>query len=194
MGRLYDAIDGSLQAWIEHQSMFFVATAPSGVDGHVNLSPKGGTDTFRVLGPSTVAYVDFVGSGIETVAHLKDNGRIVLMFCAFAGPPKIVRLYGQGRVVQPGDVEFDGLLAAFAPSEDVRLVVRGVVVVDVTRIADSCGFGVPRMEYVGERDQLFRWAEQRQAKDGNDWKDDYQRTKNATSIDGLVGLDPAIMT
>ena len=190
MGRLYDAIDESLRVWIERQPIYFVATAPSGADGHVNLSPKGGIHTFRVLGPTTVAYVDFVGSGIETAAHLRDNGRIVLMFCAVDGAPKIVRLYGLGRVLNPGDAEFADLLVKFAPTDDVNLVVRGVVVVDVTRIADSCGFGVPLMDYVGERDQLFRWAAQRQAKDGDGWKQKYQRAKNAVSIDGLAGFDP----
>ena len=113
MGRLYDAIDDTTRQWLAKQPMFFVATAPNDPDGHVNLSPKGAAGAFRVLGPTRVAYVDLVGSGVETAAHLRENGRIVLMFCAFAGPPKIVRLHGQGRVVRQDDPEFAALLPEF---------------------------------------------------------------------------------
>ena len=193
MGRLYDAIDDSLRVWIERQPVFFVATAPSGDGGHINLSPKGAAGTFRVLGSGTVAYVDLFGSGIETVAHLQENGRIVLMFCAFAGPPKIVRLHGRGRVVLPGDEAFSALFEGFVPSDEVRGAVRGVVEVEVERISDSCGFVVPRMEFVGERDQLYRWAEQKRAKNGAGWQEGYAREKNRTSIDGLAGLDLAMV-
>ncbi|CAA9548489.1 MAG: hypothetical protein SCL24.07 [uncultured Thermomicrobiales bacterium] len=191
MGQIYDALDARLQGWIAAQPMFFVATAPSGSDGHINLSPKGDMATFRVLDPTTVAYVDLTASGIETVAHLRDNGRIVVMFCAFAGPPRILRLHGRGRFVAPGNPGFGDLLAGFAPSPGIVATLRGIVVVAVTRIADSCGFVVPTMELVGDRDQLYRNAEQKRIKQGAGWQADYQRAKNATSIDGLPGLDIA---
>lgn len=190
MGRIYDAIDEPLQRWIEAQPMFFVATAPNDPSGHLNLSPKGGAGVFRVLGPRQVAYVDLVGSGVETVAHLQENGRIVAMFCAFAGPPKIVRLHGQGRSVPEGEAEFAVLLKDFALDDAQRSLARGVVVVDVNRISDSCGFGVPRMELVAERDQLLRWSEQQQAKQGDAWKARYMAAKNTASIEGLPGYEP----
>lgn len=190
MGQVYDSIDQKLASWIGRQPLFFVATAPAGADGHLNISPKGEPNaTLRILGPTTVAYLDLTGSGIETVAHLRENGRIVLMFCAFAGPPKIVRLYGQGRVVQAHDPEFDDLLTHFQPDGDMRRMMRSIIVVEVSRITDSCGFVVPRMDYVGEREQLQRWSEQQEAKRGDDWKQKYWQANNATSIDGLAGLD-----
>src|SRR3954466_3959091 len=145
-----------MRAFIEAQTMFFVGTAPSGDDGHVNVSPKGGANLFRVTGPLGFAYVDLMGSGIETVAHLRENGRIVLMFCAFEGPPKIVRLHGRGVPVQQGDPGFAAALAAFDITDEQRRAVRSVIEIEVTRIADSCGFVVPQMSYVGERDQLYR--------------------------------------
>jgi hypothetical protein len=190
VGRLYDAIDESLQAWLDKQPMFFVGTAPDDPDGHVNVSPKGGAGVFRVLGPNRVAYVDLVGSGVETVAHLQENGRIVVMFCAFAGPPKIVRLHGQGRAVPEGTAEYAELVAAFPLDAEQIPLARGVVVVDVTRISDSCGFGVPRMEMVAERDQLLRWSEKQQAKHGDHWKARYMAANNEKSIDGLPGYEP----
>jgi hypothetical protein len=190
VGRVYDAIDDSLRRWLDRQPMFFVATAASDPDGHVNLSPKGGPGLFRVLGPRQIAYVDLVGSGVETVAHLQENGRIVVMFCAFSGPPKIFRFHGEGRIVPEGEAEFATLLPEFAVEDAVRPLARGIVVVDVTRISDSCGFGVPRMDVVAERDQLFRWSEQQQAKNGNDWKARYMAATNARSIDGLPGYEP----
>ena len=189
MGRVYDTIDDPLRRWLGQQHLFFVATAPDDPDAHLNLSPKGGTGTFRVLGPTTVAYLDMVGSGIETVAHLRQNGRIVLMFCAFAGPPKIVRLHGRGRVIPAEDPEFPTLLADFPPADPVRSVARSIVVVEVSRIADSCGFVVPRMDYVADRDQLHRWAETQQEKRGHHWQRLYMRANNTASIDGLKGLD-----
>ena len=156
MAKLFEAIDDKLQAFIEAQPMFFVATAPSGDGGHVNLSPKGGSNLFRVTGPSGFAYVDLMGSGIETVAHLRENGRIVVMFCSFTGPPKIVRLHGRGTPVQQGDERFGSALAAFDITDEQRRAVRSVIEIEVTRVADSCGFVVPKMDYVGERDQLYR--------------------------------------
>ena len=168
-----------------------MAAAPIDPEGHLNLSPKGATGSFRALGPTTVAYLDLVGSGIETVAHLRGNGRIVLMFCAFAGPPKIVRLHGRGRVVPPDEPEFAQLIDGFPLAGTDRATVRDVIVVEVTRISDSCGFGVPRMDYAADRDQLVRWAETQREKRGDGWAAEYMRAKNATSIDGLPGLDLA---
>lgn len=187
MGRVYDTLDNATERWLEKQPMFFVATAPNDLDGHVNLSPKGAAGAFRVLGPNTVAYVDLVGSGVETIAHLRENGRIVLMFCAFSGPPKIVRLHGQGRIVPEADPEFAALLPQFSLGDDARALTRGIVIVKTQRISDSCGFVVPRMDLVAERDQLMRWGEQQQAKNGENWKERYMGANNAQSIDGLPG-------
>jgi len=191
VGRVYDSIDNATERWLTKQPVFFVATAPSDLNGHLNLSPKGVAGAFRVLGPNRVAYVDLVGSGVETVAHLRENGRIVLMFCAFSGPPKIVRLHGQGLIVPEDNPEFAVLLAEFPLDDDVRTLARGIVVVETTRISDSCGFVVPRMDLVAERNQLMRWGEQQQAKNGELWKDRYVAANNAQSIDGMPGYDPA---
>jgi hypothetical protein len=190
VGRVYDVIDNATKQWLTKQPMFFVATAPDDPNGHLNLSPKGAAGAFRVLGPTRVAYVDLVGSGVETVAHLRENGRVALMFCAFSGPPKIVRLHGQGRVVGQDDPEFATLLPGFALDDDARALARGIVVVETTRISDSCGFAVPRMDLVSQRDQLMRWGEQQQAKNGDIWKKRYVAANNAQSIDGLPGYDP----
>ncbi|MCQ8185685.1 pyridoxamine 5'-phosphate oxidase family protein [Parvularcula maris] len=179
MGKTYDAIDERIEAFIGKQKMFFVATAPSGEGGHVNLSPKG-YDAFAILGPNKVAYADLGGSGIETVAHLRQNGRITIMFCAFEGPANILRLYGQGRVIQHDEEGFGDAMKPFPNIERARNVVE----IDVTRIADSCGWGVPFYSYEGERDQLARWA----VKDPEDEWWQKRRAKNAESIDGLPGL------
>jgi hypothetical protein len=181
VGKVYDAIDEKLAAWIGAQRMFFVATAPLAASGHVNLSPKG-RDSFAVLGPREVAYVDFTGSGIETVAHLRENGRIVVMFCAFEGPPRIVRLYGRGDVLVPGDARFDGVAARFPDYPGTRAVIH----VSLDRIADACGYAVPLYEFRGERTQLDDWAEHK----GPDGLRAYRAENNAKSIDGLPGLDP----
>ncbi len=181
MAKVFDAIDARLAAWIARQPMFFVATAPSGDGGHVNLSPKGPIETLRVLDEHTVAYLDLVGSGAETVAHLHDNGRIVVMLCAFEGPPRIVRLHGRGEVLEAGAVDFPDTTAL---PEQHRTVIR----VDVERIADSCGFGVPLMAYEGERPQSLAWAQTKLAKGGPAALDDYVAEKNAVSIDGLPAL------
>ena len=194
MAKRFEEIDDRLRAFIEAQPMFFVGTAPSGPDGHVNLSPKGGRNLFRVTGPLGFAYVDLMGSGIETVAHLRENGRIVIVFCAFEGPPKILRLHGVGRPVQQGDEGFAHLLASFEISEEQRRAVRSVITVEVTRVTDSCGFVVPRMDYVGERDQLYRFADNRVRKLGEDAVREYVSVNNAESIDGLEGLDPLVAT
>jgi hypothetical protein len=170
MGKLYDEIDAKLRRWIESQRMFFVATAP--VDGgHVNVSPKGPIESLRIVDGRTIEYEDHVGSGAETVAHLRENGRICVMFCAFEGPPRIVRLHGRGSVVVDPDPGRDG--------------VRGTIRVAVERISDSCGYGVPLLEYVGERPQRSLWLERKGAEEVRD----YVRTRNASSIDGLPALD-----
>jgi hypothetical protein len=181
MGKLHPHIDDRLRAFIAAQHIFFVATAPEGTDGHVNCSPKG-RDSFRVLGPNSVAYLDYVGSGVETIAHTQQNGRIVLMFCAFDGPPNIVRLHGRASVFEPGDPGFAAEAEHFPGAGE--LGVRAVVHVEVTRIAESCGFGVPLYRYEGERPQMPAWAE----KKGHDGLADYQRRTNAASIDGLAAL------
>jgi hypothetical protein len=165
MGKVYESIDEKLAGWIRRQRLFFVATAPSD-GGHVNVSPKGPIDTLTVVDGRTVEYVDHVGSGAETAAHLRENGRICLMLCAFEGPPRIVRLHGRGEVVPATD-----------PGDGVRAVVR----VHVERIADSCGYGVPLMEFVGERTQREAWL----AHKGDGGVRDYVRDRNAESIDGL---------
>jgi hypothetical protein len=180
MGKLHAALDADLQSWLAAQRVFFVATAPSGEAGHVNCSPKGG-DSLRVLGPTTVAYVDRTGSGIETVAHVRQNGRIVIMFCAFDGAPRILRLHGRGDVVPAGDPRFASLLARFHTES---FGVRAIIVVELTRIADSCGFGVPLLRFDGERDLMSKWAD----KKGEAGLAAYVRDKNAASIDGLPGL------
>jgi hypothetical protein len=182
MGRVHEGIDDGLAEFLVRQPVFFTATAPRADDGHVNVSPKGLAGTFAVLDAGTVAYLDLTGSGVETIAHLRENGRITLMFCAFAGPPRIVRLWGRGDVVPVGDPRF----AALRPRFPELTGVRSIVVVDVERVADSCGYGVPRMELVAERTQLLEWAERK----GPEGLVDYQRERNATSIDGLPGLGP----
>lgn len=189
MGRVYEGLDESLTNWIMAQRLMFVATAPNDPNGHVNVSPKGLMDTFRILDESTVAYLDLLGSGIETVAHLRENGRIVIMFCAFEGAPKVLRLHGRGRTVQPHNLEFTSLLKAFDLDSDLERTLRSIIVVNVTRISDSCGFVVPRMEYVEERDTLFRWAEHQHQREGDGWAAKYQQANNLHSIDGLPGMD-----
>tara|TARA_B100000029_G_scaffold214307_1_gene212255 strand:- start:221 stop:790 length:570 start_codon:yes stop_codon:yes gene_type:complete len=179
MGKRYDTIDTRLRRFIEQQRMFFVATAPLSGDGHVNLSPKG-LDSFRVTSPTQVAYLDQVGSGAETIAHLRENGRIVVMFCAFEGPPNIVRLHGRGRVVESRAAEWTAERARFGPGEDGR----AIIIVDVERITDSCGYGVPEYAFTAERPQLDAWA----ARKGETGLERYQREHNATSIDGLPAL------
>lgn len=179
MGKLHDAIDEALASFLQRQHLFFVGTAPLRAEGHVNVSPKG-RDSFAVLDPHTVAYVDFTGSGIETVAHVRENGRIVLMFCAFEEPPRIVRLHGVGEAVEADDPEFEELRRQLPAHEDVRAIVR----VRLTRISDSCGYGVPLYDYRGERQQLSKWAERK----GAEGIREYRAKNNARSIDGLPGL------
>ena len=178
MGTVYDQIGGRLRSWLLVQPMFVVATAPS-AGGHVNASPKGMSGTFAVLSPTRVGYLDYTGSGAETIAHLRENGRITLMFCAFSGPPKIVRLQGVGRIVWPDDAEFATLRTRFGKGRDLGL--RSIVVADLDRIADSCGYAVPVMDFVADRDLLDRSHERRD----QDYFDDYWRARNGESVDGL---------
>ena len=180
MGKSYEGITPELSRWIQQQHLFFVATAPLSGDGLINCSPKG-LDSFRILGPHEVAYVDLTGSGIETVAHARENGRIVVMFCAFEGPPKIVRLHGTSEVCLAGSSQFD-LLGALFPAYPGR---RAVVRVRLARISDSCGYAVPRYRFAGDRDTLVRWSEAK----GEDGLTSYRRAKNARSLDGLPGID-----
>ncbi len=185
MGRAHDAIPPPIRELIEAQHLFFVATAPSGAGGHVNLSPKG-LDTFAVLGPNEVAYLDLTGSGAETIAHLRDNGRITLMFCTFEGPPNIIRLYGRGEAIAVDDARAEPLLAHFPSHPGARSVIR----VDVDRVSASCGYAVPLMTYEDDRSRLTEWAEGK----GPDGLRAYRAEKNATSIDGLPALDDGAAT
>jgi Pyridoxamine 5'-phosphate oxidase len=176
MAKLYDTITDELAAFIRAQPLFFVASAPLDLHGHVNLSPKG-LDSFRILSPTQVAYLDLTGSGNETSAHLEENGRITFMFCAFARPPRILRLYGHGEVVLPHMAAWNTLAPYFRPYPGMRQI----VVADITRVQTSCGFGVPLMNYVNQRDTLIRWAEAK----GEDGIAAYHCGKNMISIDGL---------
>jgi hypothetical protein len=188
MAKIYDGIDATMAAWIEKQPVFFVATAPLAADGLVNLSPKGTIGTFRVVDEHTFAYLDMTGSGVETIAHLRENGRICVMFCAFSGRPNIVRLHGTGRAVLAADPGFDELLAGFgAAARERRRYVRGVIVVDVARVADACGYAVPLMDLVEERETLDAvWQSRDDARIAR-----YHAERNGTSIDGLPGLAAA---
>ena len=176
---MYDGISVQLQAFLERQPMFFVATAPLAADGHVNVSPKGLDGTFVVLDERRVAYLDLTGSGIETVAHVRENARITLMFCAFDGPARIVRLSGRGRVVTCDEPAFAELSAPFPTLPGAR----AVITVDVDCVADSCGYGVPRMQLVEQRERLLTSL----AAKGDGGLAAYRAERNATSIDGLPG-------
>lgn len=179
MGEKFEEVTPGIRDWIAQQRLFFVATAPLSAEGFINCSPKG-MDTFRVLGPKEVGYLDLTGSGIETAAHLAENRRIVFMFCAFAGPPKILRFHGFGAYHLPGSAGFEEVVGLFPRFPGTRGIVRA----GLTRISDSCGFAVPRYSFVEERDTLVQWAESK----GGDGLDLYRRDRNRRSIDGLPGL------
>jgi hypothetical protein len=181
VGRSFDSLSPALAEAVRAAPLFFVATAPLAADGHVNVSPKG-ADTLRVLDERTVAYLDLTGSGAETIAHLRENGRITLMVCAFSGAPEIIRLYGRGEVVLPGDEAFDELAGLFPELPGARAVIR----VAIDRVGSSCGYAVPLMRYEGERSRLNEWAQAR----GAEGLVAYRANKNAVSIDGLPALDP----
>jgi Pyridoxamine 5'-phosphate oxidase len=193
MGKVFEEIDEPLERWIAAQPMFFVGTAPLDADGHVNVSPKGPIESLRVLGPRRLAYLDVVGSGAETIAHLRENGRIVIMLCAFSGPPRILRLHGRGDVVAASDPGFAELLSscAFDVDQGVPEARRSIVVVAVDRVADSCGYGVPLMSYEGQREHFDLWAAKKVRVGGPEALADYQREHNAVSIDGLPAVDLA---
>ena len=176
MARIYETITDQLAGFIAAQPMFFVATAPLAADGHVNLSPKGG-DTLRVTGPDTVMYADFAGSGAETIAHLRDNGRITIMWCSFGKRPRIVRIHGRGTALFDGDDAFAGLVGEFPPLSGLRSIIS----VEVTRIADSCGYAVPRMDLIEPRTRLEDWIEGQTPEE----LAGYMQENNTTSIDGL---------
>ena len=180
MGKSYEQLDDKLRQFIGKQKVFFVATAPLAEDGLVNLSPKGLDGTFQILSPMSVAYLDLVGSGVETIAHIRQNGRMTMMFCAFDGPPKVLRLYGKGRVIEKSDPEFIELADRFPDLPGTRAIIQ----LDCERIHDACGFGVPLMSYEGDRDQLTAYAERK----GPEGLREYQEKKNRKSLDGLPGL------
>jgi pyridoxamine 5'-phosphate oxidase-like protein len=190
VGKVFDDIGERLERWIGSQALFFVGTAPLAGDGHVNISPKGPIESLRVLDPRTVAYLDVVGSGAETIAHLRENGRIVIMLCAFQGPPRIVRLHGRGEVVPATAPEFAELLARHRFAEpQVSQARRAIVLVHVDRIAESCGYGVPLMSFGGLRPHQDAWAAKKVRVGGAAALVEYQREKNSRSIDGLPALD-----
>ena len=176
--KVLPAITDELRDWIKEQPMFFNATSPLGEQGHVNLSPRG-LDSFRVIDPNQVAILDLTGSGNETAAHLLENGRITIMFCAFNGAPLILRLYGEGEVILPDTDEWAELRGLFP--QDIPGV-RQIFRVLVTRVQTSCGYGVPLMDFVGQRKLLTRWAEEK----GDEGISTYQKEKNSVSIDGLT--------
>ena len=178
MGKIYDLIDGKLKEWLSRQKVFFVATAPLSGNGHVNCSPKDG-ESFRVVDERTVVYLDLTGSGVETIAHVKENERVVLMFCAFDGAPKIVRLHGHGEIIESEHEEFEQFRAIFRATVGIRSFVK----VHLTRISDSCGYGVPLYTFRGYRSQLEDWAEHK----GEESLAEYRSKHNRRSIDQLEG-------
>lgn len=182
MASVHPSITPPVAAWIERQHLFFVATAPLDATGHVNVSPKG-LDTMRLLDDMTVAYLDLTGSGVETIAHVRENGRITLMWCAFEGPPRIVRIHGRGEVVGLDDPRVAGRFPELPGA-------RAVVIVHAERISDSCGYAVPLFRYEGQRSKLVEWAE----KQGPDGLDAYRAARNATSIDGLPAITDTVTT
>ncbi|WP_309122057.1 pyridoxamine 5'-phosphate oxidase family protein [Paenibacillus sp.] len=176
MGKQFAALLPEHRRFIEKQKVFFVGSAAMSAEGHVNVSPKG-YDAFRVLSDNRVAYLDLTGSGNETSAHVMENGRVTILFCAFEGPPNILRLYGAGAVALPGSSEWESLVPLFPPMPGARQI----IVVDVHLVQSSCGYAVPFLSYEGERDTLQRWADQK----GEEGLVEYRRTKNGKSIDGL---------
>jgi hypothetical protein len=190
MAKVFDGIDETLARWIAARELYFVATAPLDRAGHVNVSPKGPIGTLRVLDEHTVAYLDLVGSGAETIAHVRENGRIVVMLCAFQGPPRIVRLHGRGEIVTRADGRFEELLGRCRFEEpEVPASRRAIVLVHVNRVADSCGYGVPLMSFDGLRPHMAASASKKVRVAGEQALLDYQREKNARSIDGLPAVE-----
>jgi len=190
MAKVFDGIDDRMAKWIAAQALFFVASAPLDREGHVNLSPKGPIDTLRVLDERTVAYLDVIGSGAETIAHVRENGRLVIMLCAFSGPPRIVRLHGRAEVILASDERFETLAGRCAFEEPrVAAARRAIVLMDVVRVADACGYGVPLMSFEGLRPHADAWAQKKVRVGGSEALLDYQRENNGSSIDGLPALE-----
>lgn len=177
MAKIYESLTPELQRFIEKQHLFFVATAPFAATGHVNLSPKG-QNSFHIFSPNRVGYLDLTGSGNETAAHLLENGRITFMFCAFEGSPRILRLYGRGHVVLPETEEWATTRDNFPDYPGIRQI----ILAEIERVQTSCGTAVPLLDFVGERDNLNKWA----AAKGEDGLIAYRQEKNTHSIDGLV--------
>jgi hypothetical protein len=188
MAKVFEEITEPIRDWVARQSMFFVATAPLQPDGHVNVSPKGPIGSLRILGPRTVAYLDISGSGAETIAHLRENGRIVIMLCAFDGPPRIVRFHGTGSILRWDE---PGFAEAAEPFEHLSIdeARRSVITVDVTRVSDSCGYGVPLMEFQGLRNHHELSSSKKLRVKGPDGYEEHKLTKNARSLDGLPAVD-----
>jgi hypothetical protein len=186
MGKTYERIDGRLRSFIEAQPLFFTATAPLSGDGTVNLSPKGLRGSFAILDELTVAYLDFAGSSAETVAHLRENGRITLMWCAFQGPPNIVRVHGRGEPVFRDDPRFEELLTHFPDIDPTPHGLRAIIVVTAELVRDTCGYAVPFMSYDADRDLHAK----RFAREDDASLSEYFAKKDhvATSLDGLPGL------
>lgn len=180
MGKFETTISEKIKLWIGNQKIFFVSTAPLSAEGHINCSPKG-LDSFRIIDEKTVVYEDLTGSGAETIAHVKENKRIVIMFCAFDGPPLIVRLYGEGEIITKNDTEFSTIQQLFTPRSGVRSYIK----IHLTRVSDSCGYSVPLYEFKEDRDVLDKWFDRK----GDDGLIDYQKENNQESIDGLRALD-----
>jgi len=175
MGRVFESIMPEHEAFMKGQHLFFVGTAAA--TGHVNLSPKG-YDTFRILSPNKVAYLDLTGSGNETSAHLNENNRITFMFVSFGEKPLILRLYGSASVYLPGSAEWEEV----APLFDLLPGTRQIIVADVHSVKTSCGFSMPLLSYQGERDRLIQWAENK----GSAGLETYWKEKNAVSMDGFA--------
>jgi len=184
MGKTYPEIDGRLREFIEAQPVYFVASAPLAEDGHVNLSPKGHKGSLQILDERTVAYLDFGGSHAETHAHLRENGRITLMWCAFTGPPKIVRVHGTGEAVYRDDPRFEELIPRFAEADGPG--VRAVIVVRAKLITDTCGYAVPVMDFVQERSLLRQFLGRKTDEEFAGYCD--SKPHNQVSLDGLPAL------
>ena len=179
MGKIYESIDERIERWISAQRVFFVATAPVDPNGHINCSPKDGY-SIRVLDRKTLVYLDLIGSGVETIAHIRENGRIVIMMCAFEGAPTIMRFHGRGEVIEKDQPDFEHLAQLFAPEVGIRSFIK----IRLDRISDSCGFGVPMMEFKEHRNQLRNYCE----RNGEEKLAEYKMKKNSLSIDGLPGV------
>ena len=190
MGRTYDAIDDHMRAWVARQPLFFVGSAPLAADGHVNVSPKGPIGSLSVLDERTIAYLDVVGSGAETIAHLRENGRVVVMLCAFEGPPRIVRFHGRGVVLRWDEPGFDDYLERCAfENLSIPEAARSIITIDVMRVSDSCGYGVPLMEFQGLREHHTLHSAKKMRTLGPDGYEQQKLTKNARSLDGLPAVD-----